>query len=1458
MACGHFARMLRHSVSQAVVASSVLAAFQALPTVRADSTATYTGPASGSWNVAGNWSGGVIPTNGNAGQNYVVVIDGNAAQSSTVTTDGSFTIDGLTITSGDALSITNNTGLTLNNSTLSNAGVISIAAGANFTDLIIPGTVALTGGGTLNLTSNARIRGGGTLINANNLIDGDTTGSGTFGNNDMAIVNQINGIIDANASGKQLLVDPVNGAGLSNAGIMRATNGGQLVLTGNGGGAFDNTGGMILANGTSSIVYLVNSASVFNGTLATSNGGTIHTFAGNGSFLTNVANTGSYVVENNAATTFNGTINNTGVISLAAAGNFTDFILGGNVSLNGNGTVTLQNADRIRGGSTLTIGSAQTIQGETSNSGSIGNNDTAIVNNGLINANVNHAPLVGNQALLIDPVNIASGFTNSSTGTLEATNGGFLMLTGNGGGDFNNQGLILASGTGSEVQLVSSVSITGGSLTSTAGGIIRTLSGNASSLTNVTLNANYIVANNAATFFAGTITNLGTITVAASGSVTDFIVPGTVTLTGGGTLNLQDAARVRGGGELINVNNVIQGDTNNTTSLGNNDMVLVNQSGGLIDANHAGLALVIDPANGPGMTNAGVMRATNGGVLVLSGNGAGGFDNTGGTILANGTSSLVELVSNASVSNGTFNTLNGGQILVPSGHQAFLTNVTSTGAIVTQNNTTLNLGGTIANIGSITIGSTTSTTDLVIGGTVTLTGGGKLSLSSADRIRGGGTLINVNNLIQGDTNIGTFGNNDTAIVNQGGGVINANNPGMAMFIDPVNVLGLVNQNIMEATNGGILQLSGNGGGAFDNTLGVILASGSASSVQLLSNASIFGGTLTTTSGGQFILPSTHQAFLTNLVNAGTLVTQNNTTLNLGGTITNTATITIGSTVNTTDLVASGSVTLTGGGTLNLMSVDRIRGGGPFINVNNVIQGDTNVGTFGNNDTSIINQAGGVIDANNPGMVMYMDPINIAGLINQNIMEATNGGILQLSGNGGGAFDNTAGVILASGTSSSVQLIVNASVFGGTLTTTNGGQFILPANNQAFLTNLVNAGTFVAQNNTTLNLGGTITNTGNITIASTQNLTDLVASGSVTLTGGGTLNLTGGDRIRGGGPLINVNNVIQGDTSFGTFGNNDTAIVNQSAGVIDANNPGKAMYIDPVNGVGMTNTGLMEATNGGILQLSGNGGGAFNNTGGVILSNGTASLVQFVSNASVSGGTLTSANGGQFSFPAGTTTTLNQVALQIDTLNVAGGLVLTSNDTVGATSIVSSLVIAGGTNAWTGRLDIGVNRIVIAPTANKATQLSQIQNQLAQGRNGGNWQGNGITSSSAIADSAHKGVFVVDNALLGLTMFGTQAVDANSLLLEATYLGDANLDRRVDVTDLGILATNYGKTVPNGIIQGDFNQDGKVDVTDLGILATDYGLGVVGGFTIVGSSVPEPASLAILLVGAGWLTRRRRR
>jgi hypothetical protein len=126
--------------------------------------------------------------------------------------------------------------------------------------------------------------------------------------------------------------------------------------------------------------------------------------------------------------------------------------------------------------------------------------------------------------------------------------------------------------------------------------------------------------------------------------------------------------------------------------------------------------------------------------------------------------------------------------------------------------------------------------------------------------------------------------------------------------------------------------------------------------------------------------------------------------------------------------------------------------------------------------------------------------------------------------------------------------------------------------------------------------------------------------------------------------------------------------------------------------------------------------------------------------------------------------------------------------------------------------------------------------------------------------------------------GGTAIDVTLYNLLA---GDADLDGKVAVTDLGALATNWGMTEGATWAMGDFDFDGAVSVTDLGALATNWGkplvlssLGGGGGFEPAGfepaglgagggesALVPEPGTWIMLLLGSLALAaigRRRRR
>jgi hypothetical protein len=104
------------------------------------------------------------------------------------------------------------------------------------------------------------------------------------------------------------------------------------------------------------------------------------------------------------------------------------------------------------------------------------------------------------------------------------------------------------------------------------------------------------------------------------------------------------------------------------------------------------------------------------------------------------------------------------------------------------------------------------------------------------------------------------------------------------------------------------------------------------------------------------------------------------------------------------------------------------------------------------------------------------------------------------------------------------------------------------------------------------------------------------------------------------------------------------------------------------------------------------------------------------------------------------------------------------------------------------------------------------------------------------------------------------------------IADANGDGRVDVADLGVVATNFNDSppVPAGRAGGDFNGDGTVDVSDLGILSTHFNQPnaaaagelsqqSLAAYPQLSSAVPEPSALCLFAVtGLAAVPRRRRR
>ena len=112
----------------------------------------------------------------------------------------------------------------------------------------------------------------------------------------------------------------------------------------------------------------------------------------------------------------------------------------------------------------------------------------------------------------------------------------------------------------------------------------------------------------------------------------------------------------------------------------------------------------------------------------------------------------------------------------------------------------------------------------------------------------------------------------------------------------------------------------------------------------------------------------------------------------------------------------------------------------------------------------------------------------------------------------------------------------------------------------------------------------------------------------------------------GDMLVNVDNLIEGSGQLGA--NSGLAILNEAGAIIAATGTGAALTIQTGGGQLLTNEGLLESVGvaGALVPGLRIQSTTVNNAGGTILATGTASVVT-LNNATVSGGDLTSTDGG---------------------------------------------------------------------------------------------------------------------------------------------------------------------------------------------------------------------------------------
>jgi hypothetical protein len=552
-----------------------------------------------------------------------------------------------------------------------------------------------------------------------------------------------------------------------------------------------------------------------------------------------------------------------------------------------------------------------------------------------------------------------------------------------------------------------------------------------------------------------------------------------------------------------------------------------------------------------------------------------------------------------------------------------------------------------------------------------------------------------------------------------------------------------------------------------------------------------------------------------------LTVSNNTSLVVGGNISNAGQIQVSATTNNTFLTISGNVSLSGGGTLTLTStnvgipvINETGSAAVLTNVDNTIQG---FGQIGNNGLALVNQAGGIVNASVSGAALLL---NTAAIANQGLLES-NLGTLQISA----VTNNSGGTISASATGI-VQFLNGSSIQSGAVSTSGTG-VLGPAQNQATTLDgsthgpLTIAGTYTAANNTSTVLVGMINNTGTILWAATTNNTFLTISGGVSLTGGGTVTLTSTNvgipvinETGSGAILTNVNNTIQG---FGQIGNNGLALVNQAAGTVDANVAGAALLL---NSNGVTNQGMLEATNGGILQTS----TTVNNLNATITANGKNSTVQFLNGTTVQAGTLATLNTGVLGTAAGNTITLDGMAhgpltnsgiytaannsstILVGTINNAGGIQVNATTNNTFLTISGAVSFMGGGTVTLSTSNAG-GTPVINETGSGAV-LTNVDNTIQGiGQIGNN--GLAVVNKSTINANQTPGTLFVNSASL-----------TNQGLLEAT--GGGAMQPSTTINNSGGTIKVDGGTSSMQFLNGTNIQGGTLLTTNSGVLGAAAG------------------------------------
>ena len=627
-----------------------------------------------------------------------------------------------------------------------------------------------------------------------------------------------------------------------------------------------------------------------------------------------------------------------------------------------------------------------------------------------------------------------------------------------------------------------------------------------------------------------------------------------------------------------------------------------------------------------------------------------------------------------------------------------------------------------------------------------------------------------------------------------------------------------NKGTMEATGGDSLQIGDGNAMTFNNTGGIINATGSAGStgsqINIENGVTVTGGTLSS-DGNQ----STYRDY----INTRGAVTLNGVSITPSSILNNSSTLALQGTITVNgDIENGGGISISGGRNVTLAG----SGGLHMASAGSTLSTDSSSNLFNNATIHGLGQISGNItnsgtmnaDTNNT-LNFTTTPSDLTTTItNTGTLEATNpsgnlafGYDANFSSSSVLTVNNTGGTISAAG--GIVNFYYNTTVNGGTLSSSGSGELQVDSYTTTLNGVTISAGSTLATNGGALAANGTITNNGTILLA--HGGQPLVFASSGDLSGSGKVAFS---YYYGSGTISAANNAVvtvdAGQTIAGGAGGSITApMVNN--GVINTDSGGD-FYLQSST---LTNNGTVAATNGTLHFNSGT------------FTNADVGTVQ-----AAAGNTITADGGTVTNVSNGTLTGGTWIVDANASMNLGGGNITTNAATIILKGSGTSFNAISGltSNSGTFKLENGATFNFSGDFTNSGTVVLDPSSMYVPG--------NMILTSSSILD-------------IGLTGTGTGQYDTISANGSATLGGELVLNLESGFTaNVGdkftfLMASGISGSFTN-TNSGPLNVDGySFDFTPT---ADTLGLQVTAVPT------PEPTTLVLLAAGGLVLLMRRRK